>query len=268
MITHKQSLTSYKKKMRELFAGKTKASQQFYIVLIVVNLFVFSLFLIESAYPNMHRVIKVIEVCFGVLFLLEYLAQLWIADRKWHFFANVFNLIDLFVVVSLFMPLMTGNFVALRLIKWVRILRVYRIMQLTKIKSTIIARNWDIVESVVNFALFLLITTLTIYASQVGRNPHIETHIDALYFTVATLTTTGYGDVTAVGQEGRLISVMAMIIGVILFARMSRAMFRGKRRHVKCPQCGFDAHEHDAIHCKYCGAIVPQDSGFATDDDE
>lgn len=259
MVTYKH-LQSYKKRVRDLFAGKSAASQQFHIVLIIVNLFVFSLFLIETAYPDMHWVIKGIEIFFGALFLLEYLAQLWVAERKWHFFANVFNLIDLFVITSLFMPLVTANFAALRLIKWVRILRVYRLMQLTKIKSVIVARNWDVVESVVNFALFLLITTLTIYASQVGKNPHIQNHIDALYFTVATLSTTGYGDVTAVGNEGRLIAILIMIIGVTLFARMTKALFTGRRRHIHCPQCGADSHEFDAVHCKYCGAIIPHGS--------
>lgn len=251
-------LSSLKKRVRELFAGETLASQQFHIVLIIVNLFVFSLFIIEAAFPQMHWEIKVLEIFFGLVFLLEYLAQLWVAESKWRFFANIFNLIDLFVIASLFMPLLVVNFAALRLIKWVRIFRVYRVMRLAKKQSTTVAHYWDIVESIVNFALFLLITTLTIYASQIGRNPHIQTHIDALYFTVATLTTTGYGDVTAVGQEGRLISVVAMIIGFALFARMSRALIRGKRKHIACPKCGFDSHEHDAVHCKYCGAIIPR----------
>jgi voltage-gated potassium channel len=245
-----------KKKVRSLFAGKSKQSQQFHIVLIIINIFVFSLFLIEAAFPQEHHLIKIIEVFFGILFTLEYLAQLWVTPKKFKFAFNLFNMIDVLVIASLFMPLFVGNFAALRLIKWIRIFRVYRIMHLTKIQNQAIARNWDIVASIVNFIIFLFVTTAVIYASQASINPNINSYIDALYFAVATLTTTGYGDVTMVGQGGKLISVVSMIIGVLLFMHMSRAVFRGKRAHVKCGECGLSIHELDAVHCKRCGALI------------
>jgi len=251
-----ESVEQLKKKVRSLFAGKSKQSQQFYIILIVVNLFVFSLFLIEAAFPEEHNIIKGIEIFFGVLFTIEYLAQLWVAPKKLKFIFNLFNLIDLLVIGSLFMPLFIGNFAALRLIKWVRIFRVYRVMHLTKIQNQVVARNWDIVASVINFIIFLLVTTIVIFISQASINPNINTYVDALYFAVSTLTTTGYGDVTVVGQGGKLISVASMIIGILLFMHMSRAVFRGKRAHVKCSKCGLSMHELDAVHCRHCGEVI------------
>lgn len=254
MVT-KRKKEAYKKRVRELFAGKTELSQQFHIILIIINIFVFSLFVIEAAYPQMHTLIKAIEIGFGIVFLTEYLAQLWISKRKAHFVLNVFNLIDVLVILSLFMPLMVVNFAALRLIKWIRILRVYRIMRLTKIKSPAIAHNWDLVESVVHFMLFLVVTTLVVYATQSGHNPHIETHIDALYFTVTDLAPNGQ-NVVAVGQAGRLLSVLTLLVGIMLFARMSHAVFLGKRKLIACPKCGLDSHELDATRCRRCGSLL------------
>ena len=245
-----------KKKLRSLFAGKSKQSQQFHIILIIVNVFVFSLFIIDAAFPEQHKLITIIELFFGTLFALEYLAQLWVAPKKHKFIFNLFNAIDLLVVASLFLPLFVGNFAALRLIKWVRIFRVYRVMHLTKIQNQAVARNWDIVASVINFIIFLLVTTAVIYASQAAVNPNINSYVDALYFAVATLTTTGYGDVIMVGPGGKLISVVSMIVGVLLFMHMSRAVFRGERARVKWRQCGLSMHELDAVHCKRCGEII------------
>jgi len=248
--------TSIKKKVRSLFAGKSKQSQQFHIVLIVINLFVFSLFIIEAAFPEQHGLIVIVELFFGTLFAIEYLAQLWVAPKKGKYIFNLFNIIDLLVIFSLFIPVFVGNFAALRLIKWVRIFRIYRVMQLTKIQNEAMARNWDIVASIINFIIFLIVTTVVIFISQASINPNINTYIDALYFAVATLTTTGYGDVTVVGQGGKLISVVSMIVGILLFMHMSRAVFRGKRAHVKCNKCGLSMHELDAVHCKRCGEII------------
>lgn len=42
----------------------------------------------------------------------------------------------------------------------------------------------------------------------------IGNYIDALYFTVAMLTTTGFGDITLPGTAGRLLSILMMIVGV------------------------------------------------------
>jgi voltage-gated potassium channel len=245
-----------KKKIRSLFAGKTKKSQQFHIILMILNIFVFSLFIIEAAFPEKHSLIKIIEVFFGILFLFEYILQLWVSKRKGAYIFNIFNMIDVLVIASLFIPLFVGNFAALRIIKWIRIFRVYRIMHHAKIRSITVAHHWDITTSIVNFIVFLLVTTIVIYASQVSHNPNINTYIDALYFAVATLTTTGYGDVTVVGQGGKLISVFAMIIGMLLFIRMSREMFFGKRVHVSCKKCGLSEHEIDSIHCRFCGEII------------
>ena len=44
-------------------------------------------------------------------------------------------------------------------------------------------RNQDAVFSVVNLAVFILIMTALVHATQVGRNPEINNYADALYFT-------------------------------------------------------------------------------------
>ena len=58
--------------------------------------------------------------------------------------------------------------------------------------------------------MFLFVTTGFIYETQHAHNPGIHNYIDALYFTVAALTTTGFGDITLPGTLGRLISIIIM----------------------------------------------------------
>ena len=87
--------------------------------------------------------------------------------------------------------------------------------------------------------------------------------VDALYFTVAALSTTGFGDITLLGStSGELLSVAMMIVGITLFFRLAQAAFRpgGKVRH-PCPQCDLLRHDPDAVHCKACGRVlnIPDD---------
>jgi voltage-gated potassium channel len=87
-------------------------------------------------------------------------------------------------------------------------------------------------------------------------NPQIRNYADALYFTVTTLTTTGFGDITLTGTVGRMLSVGVMIVGVTLFLRLLQVLFRPTKIRYTCPKCGLKLHDPDAVHCKHCGEVV------------
>lgn len=118
------------------------------------------------------------------------------------------------------------------------------------------ARNEEVVQSIINLLVFIFVVTALVYVSQVDVNPSIRNYVDALYFTVTTLTTTGFGDITLVGSAGRLLAVLIMIFGISLFIRLAQTIFRpSKVRHV-CPNCGLSRHDPDAVHCKHCGHLI------------
>jgi voltage-gated potassium channel len=98
--------------------------------------------------------------------------------------------------------------------------------------------------------------TALIYETQHWRNAEIRNYADALYFTVTTLTTTGFGDITLSGTAGRLLSVLIMIIGVSLFIRLVQVLFRPSKVQHECPNCGLLRHDPDAVHCKHCGIVL------------
>jgi voltage-gated potassium channel len=119
------------------------------------------------------------------------------------------------------------------------------------------------VPAALDLAVFILVASSLVYVSQRAVNPKIEDFVDALYFTVAALSTTGFGDITLLGStSGELLSVAMMIVGISLFLRLAQAVFRpgGKVRH-PCPRCGLQRHDADAVHCKACGLLlnIPND---------
>ena len=108
----------------------------------------------------------------------------------------------------------------------------------------------------INLGVFLFIMTGLIYATQYRVNPEIRNYADALYFTVTTLTTTGFGDITLTGESGRMLSVGVMIVGVTLFLRLVQVLLRSSKVRHECPTCGLILHDADAIHCKHCGTTL------------
>src|SRR3546814_20425493 len=83
-----------------------------------------------------------------------------------------------------------------------------------------------------------------------------RSYLDALYFTVTTLTTTGFGDITMTGPLGRLLAVGIMLVGVALFFRLAQAIFRPAKVRFNCPDCGLQRHDIAAVHCKHCGLTI------------
>ena len=71
-----------------------------------------------------------------------------------------------------------------------------------------------------------------------------------------TLTTTGFGDIILVGAFGQVMSIVIMVLGISLFLRLIQAIFQTPSVQHKCPRCGHDNHDLDALHCKMCGTAI------------
>ena len=79
----------------------------------------------------------------------------------------------------------------------------------------------DAVEAVVLLLTMLALGFATAYVvlnDRPGQMSGISTKIDALYFSVTTLTTVGYGDIHATGQGARLVVTVQMVIDLVFIA--------------------------------------------------
>jgi voltage-gated potassium channel len=88
------------------------------------------------------------------------------------------------------------------------------------------------------------------------RGDGISGYVEALYFTVTAMTTTGFGDIILSGTFGQLTSIVVMVVGISLFVRLAQAVFRPFKVTFPCPQCGLSRHDPDAVHCKACGHLL------------
>ncbi|GMA55390.1 hypothetical protein GCM10025857_67470 [Alicyclobacillus contaminans] len=104
--------------------------------------------------------------------------------------------------------------------------------------------------------MFIFVITAVVYVSQVHINDDINNYIDALYFTIATLTTTGFGDITLVGHDGPYSGGSYHDLWYLIILRLIQTIFRPGKVRYECPSCGLNRHDHDAIHCKHCGEVI------------
>ena len=129
------------------------------------------------------------------------------------------------------------------------------------VSQDVLKDNSEVIDRVVNLIVFIMIMTSLVYSTQVGKNDEIVTYLDAMYVTVATLTTTGFGDIVLVGWDGKLLSIVTMVLGISLFLRLVQAIVRPNRVKTECTRCGLSRHEPDAVHCRHCGELLKRERG-------
>jgi len=248
------------KTISELYHGRTtRRSTWFRYGLLVFDFATVIFFIVASMLPFSHALL-IADLSIAALLILDYLARLWIAPNKPRFLFQVLNISDLIVIATLLAPTFIENFAFLRILRALRLLRSYHVLWDLRRRYPFFARNEELIGSVLNLAVFIFVMTAVVFVIEAESNPKINNYVDALYFTVTTLTTTGFGDITLEGSAGRLLAVLIMVIGVALFLRLVQTIFRPPKVRYECEQCGLNRHDPDAVHCKHCGHIVHIDT--------
>ena len=237
---------------REIYYAHTPRALRARYAFLVFDLLVVSYFVVTT-FLGPHNWIIYVDMAIGVILTAELIGRCVADTDRGAFLVKPMTVLDFIVITSLFVPALIGNFAFLRLVRSLRLMRSYVVARQLREYSRFFARNEEVIFSVLNLMVFIFVVTATVYVFQVRVNDSINDYIDALYFTITTLTTTGFGDVTLVGSTGRLLSVVIMIVGVALFIRLVQTIFRPSRINYECPDCGLTRHELDAVHCKHCG---------------
>ncbi|MDY0811957.1 potassium channel family protein [Kitasatospora purpeofusca] len=79
------------------------------------------------------------------------------------------------------------------------------------------------------FSLTVFAGTYYVLADRPGEFDGLVTRLDALYFTVVTMATIGYGDITASGQGPRLVVLLQIVYNFVFLAAAAGALSRTVR---------------------------------------
>jgi voltage-gated potassium channel len=245
---------SLRRRLHALYYGDTPGAVRFRIAWIIVDIIIIGFFIAVPLIRG-RPIFLTIDYAIAALLLADLTARViaWGNFLDWIRRPSV--LIDIFVLTTLLFPEQLYN------LGFLRVLRLWTLFH-SEIFWRTVGRRYDdtrvedVSRAVANMVTFVFIITGFVYTSFVGRAEGIETYLDALYFTVTSLTTTGYGDILLPGAWGRVLSIVTMVVGITLFVRLAQAIFRPHKVRFRCPTCGLGMHDPDAVHCKACGVVI------------
>lgn len=164
--------------------------------------------------PSLQTILQVMNALFSVIFLGDFLYRISTAPSRSAYFFKHFGWADL--LASLPFP----QAKILRVFRLIRVYRLLRDLGLRAIWRTIVK---DRASSALLVLLLMGILVLQfgsftiLFIEQYARGANITTASDALWYTLVTISTVGYGDTYPVTDEGRLVGVGIIIVGVGIF---------------------------------------------------
>ena len=193
--------------------GQVSAYEVFMVTLSVYVLLALSIDRVFTLTRHTSEILGIMDSAVCAVFLLDFFIQLGTAPDKLRYLR--WGWIDLVSSIPALPVLRWG-----RMVRIVRLLRILRGLRATKIlASTLFAHRAKGALATVLFICLLLVTfgSVTILHVETAPNSNIRTPGDALWWSLTTMATVGYGDKYPVTAEGRAVAIALMIGGIGLF---------------------------------------------------
>lgn len=174
-----------------------------------------------------------LQLAFGVLFCIEYAARLYAAGEDPRFKGKRFGrlrwivtpsaLIDAVALLPLFLTLASTSFYWLRFARIVRILRVVRLGRMSTAFDSVMAalydRRFELWVSIIIAMLLMLFSASLLYFAEGQAQPEAFGSIPrALWWSIVTLTTIGYGDAYPITVLGKMCAAVIAVCGIGVIA--------------------------------------------------
>ena len=221
-----------------LEAGKgTDLSSKFvdYTLIALVLLSILSVILgsVPEIHDNYTNELRAFEVFTIIVFSLEYLLRIWTAPLKYSqnrfpkvkYALSFYGLIDLIAIIPFYISYF-GFGLDLRVLRVVRMMRILKISHYNSALQDLFNAIYDerktFISAIYIFLVALLISSSLIYYAENSSQPDDFRSIpDALWWSIITLTTVGYGDVSPVSLIGKIIGAITAIMGVCTVALLT-----------------------------------------------
>lgn len=257
---------------RIVFRSDTRAGRLFDLVLLWLIVFSVLAVILESI-PEVSVKYRdelfLIELFFTVLFTLEYLIRIFVSPKPLRYVFSYLGIIDLLGVMPFYLSLLVADYRYLMVFRLLRMLRVFRILCLFRFlkesERLFAALRASIYKIIVFTAFILTVVVLLATIMYVVEGPEngFESIPQSIYWTIVTITTVGYGDITPQTAIGKWIASIIMLCGYVIIAvptgLVTVAMTRGITSASRvCERCNHD-NPNDAHFCNFCGATLKEE---------
>ncbi len=250
-----------------------RAFDLFLLGIIVLSVILVMLETVQGFDVKYHNQVVFLEWIITIFFTLEYILRLVITKKPLKYVFSFYGIIDLIAILPMYLSFFITGTSVLAIIRAFRLLRLFKILNHPKftgqsmhLKDAMLASRGKILV----FMYFMLISSVFIGSAMYvieGPESGFTSIPVAIYWTIVTLTTVGYGDISPVTGLGQFLASFVMILGYGIIAvptgivSAEFAMYRPKKISSStkvCTECGERKHAKKAKFCQTCGEKMLQ----------
>lgn len=252
-----------------IFGTDTPAGRYFDIALIVcIILSVGLVFLdtVEQVHQQYGQVIRIVEWIFTIIFTIEYLLRLYCSTHPVLYARSFYGVVDFLSVLPSYLTLVFPGANFTLVIRILRLFRIFRVLKLLRYLSegnlllkAMLQSGRKVFLFFFSVSLIIMVLGAVMYVVE-GPENGFSSIPKSIYWTIVTITTVGYGDITPKTDLGQAIAALTMLIGYSIIAIptgiLTSEISNETRRHRdlrRCSQCEKLGHDTQANFCDRCG---------------
>ena len=273
MSSIKSNWNKFKQKINIIIYGtNTRAGRLFDLILlliIVLSVILVMLETIKDFDTKYHNQIVILEWIITFFFSIEYILRIIALKKPIKYVFSFYGIIDLLATLPMYLSLFLSGTSVLTIIRAFRLIRLFKILnhpqftgQSIHLRDALIASRGRIFV----FIYFVLVSTVFIgsimYVVETPESGFTSIPV-SIYWTIVTLTTVGYGDISPITPLGQFIAFFVNNFGfgnncVPTGIITSEIALSTKNKNLKpkqetCINCGADGHNNNASYCFNCG---------------
>jgi voltage-gated potassium channel len=254
----------------------------FIVVLIILNVVAVMLETMPSIEKNADAMLffHYFDIVSVIIFTIEYVMRVWSSNHeekykgrfrgRLKYMLSPGALVDLLAILPSYLQAFIG--LDLRILRMLRLMRFFRLFRLTAytkpaqmINNVFRKRKNELALSFILAIFLIIIASCVMYFAEhlhpaPGATASLFTSIPkTIWWSVVTLTTTGYGDMYPVTNLGKGLASIIMMTGVAFFALPAGIITAGFidefrltriKKTNRCPHCGepIDLEKNDHNH--------------------
>jgi len=255
-----------------IFEAETPAGKTFDVLLlvaIVVSILAVCLESVAAIRLRFGAQLRTLEWIITILFTIEYILRLYSVRKPLKYALSFYGIVDLLAVLPTYLSIFVAGSQSLLVIRAFRLLRIFRILKLAHfvgetrmLRAALHASSRKIIVFLGAVLTIAIIVGSVMYLIEGPANGFTSIP-QSIYWTIVTMTTVGYGDMSPQTAVGKVLASAVMILGYgiiavptgIVTVELATSVKSATGTHA-CPDCGSDGHAVDAVFCKYCGASL------------
>jgi voltage-gated potassium channel len=138
-----------------------------------------------------------------------------IIKEKLSFIFSPLSIIDLLAILPYYRPL--------RILRILMLFRLFKILRYTnsikQFRHVFIEKKFEFITLAIMFLMAITFGSTIIFIYEgAGVNPNIHSYFDAIYWSIITISTVGFGDITPVTIQGRVATLFLVVGGMAVIA--------------------------------------------------